>query len=61
MDFVLAKIFVSYGTIKKISKHFDQKTLLVLYNSLIVSHIRYCITTCVDQSDRNCRQVVTSA
>ena len=45
MDFVLQKISVSYGTIKKISKHFDKKTLLVLYNSLIISHIRYCITT----------------
>ena len=33
------------GTIKKISKHFDKKTLLILYNSLIISHIRYCITT----------------
>ena len=45
MDFVLRKICVSYGTIKKISKHLDKKTLLVLYNSLIISHIRYCITT----------------
>ena len=45
MNFVLRKICVSYGTIKKISKHFDKKTLLVLYNSLITSHIRYCITT----------------
>ena len=44
MDFVLRKICASYGTIKKISKHFDKKTLLVLYNSLIISHIRYCIT-----------------
>ena len=25
MDFVLQKICVSYGTIKKISKHFDKK------------------------------------
>ena len=45
MDLVLRKICVSYGTIKKISKHFDKKTLLVLYNSLIISHIRYRITT----------------
>ena len=45
MDFVLRKICVSYGTIKKISKHFDKKTLLVLYYSLKISHIRYCITT----------------
>ena len=30
---------------KKISKYFDKKTLLVLYNSLIISHTRYCITT----------------
>ena len=29
MDFVLRKICVSYGTIKKISKHSDKKTLLV--------------------------------
>ena len=39
MDFVLQKICVSYGSIKKLSKHFDKKTLLVLYNSLIISHI----------------------
>ena len=45
MDFVLRKICASYGTIRKILKHFDKKTLLVLYNSLIISHIRYCITT----------------
>ena len=45
MDLVLQKICVSYGTIKKISKHFGKKTLLVLYNSLIISHIRNCITT----------------
>ena len=45
MNFVLRKICVGYGTIKKISKHFDKKTLLILYNSLIISHIRYCITT----------------
>ena len=42
MDFVLRKVCVSYGTIKKISKHFDKKTLLVLYNSLIIG---FCITT----------------
>ena len=42
---LIQKIGVSYGNIKKISKHFDKKTLLVLYNSLIISHIRYCITT----------------
>ena len=44
MDFVLQKICISYSTNKKISKHFDN-TLLVLYNSLIISHIRHCITT----------------
>ena len=46
MDFVLQKICVSYvWYYKKISKHFDKKALLVLCNSLIISHIRYCITT----------------
>ena len=45
MDFVPRKICVCYGTIKKISKPFAKKTLLVLYSSLIISHIRYCITT----------------
>ena len=30
MDFVLQKICVSYGTIKKISKYFDKKTACIV-------------------------------
>ena len=45
MEFVLRKICIGYGTVKKISKYFNKKTLLLLYDTLITSHIRYCITT----------------
>ena len=38
-------IIPTYGTIKKISKYFDKNILLLLYNSLIISHIRYGIGT----------------
>ena len=43
MEFILKKIYITYNTIKKISKYFDEKILLLLYNSLITSHIRYGI------------------
>ena len=47
--FCATKICVSYSTIKKTSKHFDKKTMLVLYNSMIIiSNIRYCITLISD-------------
>ena len=42
MDFVLQKICVSYGAIKKISKHFGSACIAQL---LIISPIRYWITT----------------
>ena len=42
---ILKKLFIIYGTIKKISKYFDKNILLQLYNSLIISHIRYGIGT----------------
>ena len=45
MKFILKKLCITYGTIKKISKYFDKNILLLLYNSLIISHIRYGIGT----------------
>ena len=45
MEHVLHKIRISYGTIRRISKYFNKKTLLLLYDTMVVSHIRYCITT----------------
>ena len=36
---------LTYGSIKKISKYFDKNILLLLYNSLMISHIRYGIGT----------------
>ena len=41
MEFILKKLCITYGTIKKISKYFDKNILLLLCNSLIISHIRY--------------------
>ena len=45
MDFILKKLCITYGTNKKISKYFDKNILLQLYNSLIISHMRYGIGT----------------
>ena len=45
MDFILKKFCITCGTIKKILKYFDKNILLLLYNSLIISHIRYGIGT----------------
>ena len=52
MNFVFQKICVSYGTVKKISKHFDKKTLLLLYNSLIISHDYFCNKTTASKIQR---------
>ena len=45
MEIILKKLCITYGTIKKISKYFDKNILLLLYNSLMISHIRYAIGT----------------
>ena len=45
MKFILKKLCITYGTIKKISKYFDKYIILLLYNYLIISHIRYGIGT----------------
>ena len=45
MEFILKKLCITYGTIKKILKYFDKDILLLLYNFLIISHIRYGIRT----------------
>ena len=45
MEYIPKKLSLTYGTIKKISKYFDKNILLLLYNSLIISHIRYGIGT----------------
>ena len=45
MKFILKKLCITYCTIKKISKYFDKNILLLLCNSLIISHIRYGIGT----------------
>ena len=43
MEFILKKLCITYGTIKKISKYFDKNILLLLYNSLIINHIRMAL------------------
>ena len=45
MEFILKKLCITYGAIKKISKYFSKSIRLLLYNSLIISHIRYGIGT----------------
>ena len=45
MEFILKKLRITYGTIKKISKYFDKNILLLFYNSLTIRDIRYGIGT----------------
>ena len=45
MDQVLRKTIINLGVVKKISPHLNKKSLDILYHSMIVSHIWYCITT----------------
>ena len=44
MEYVLKKIRSSIYCIKKIKPFLDRKTLLLLYHTLVKSHILYCIT-----------------
>ena len=44
MDQVLRKTTMNLGVVKKILPHLNKKSLDILYHSMIVSHIRYCIT-----------------
>ena len=45
MEYLLKKIRSNIYGIKKIKPFLDQKTLLLLYHTLIKSHILYCITS----------------
>ena len=44
MDQILQKTTINLGKVLKISPHRNKKSLDILYHSMIVSHIRYCIT-----------------
>ena len=49
MEYLLIKIRSSIYCIKKIKPSLDRKTLLLLYHTLVKSHILYCITSwCFD-------------
>ena len=41
----IKKLCIIYYTIKKFSKYFNKNLLLLLYNSVIIGHIRYGIGT----------------
>ena len=45
MEWQLQKIKVCYGVVRKIQSYLNKKTLLLLYNALIKSHLQYCILT----------------
>ena len=45
MQYLLNKLRINYGIIRKASSCLNSKTLLVLYYTMIQSHIMYCICT----------------
>ena len=45
MEYLLRKLRISYGVIRKASSFLNTRALLMLYYSLIQSHLTYCICT----------------
>ena len=45
MEALLSKIKITCSIVHKIRNHFSQRILLLLYNSMIKSHLQYCIMT----------------
>ena len=45
MEVLLSKIRIMCSIVHKIRNHLSQRILLLLYNSMIKSHLRYCIMT----------------
>ena len=45
MEWLLQKIKVCYGIVRKIQPYLNKETLLLLYNALIKNHLQYCILT----------------
>ena len=45
MEALLSKIRITCSIVHKIRNHLSQRTLLLLYNSMIKSHLQYCIMT----------------
>ena len=43
LEWLLQKVKVCYGIDRKIQLYLNKKTLLLLYNALIKSHLQYCI------------------
>ena len=45
MEWLLQKIKVCFGIVRKIQPYLNKKTLILLYNALIKSHLQYYILT----------------
>ena len=45
MEALLSKIRITCSIVHKIRNHLSQRILLLLYNSMIKSHLQYCIMT----------------
>jgi len=45
MEYLLRKLHISYGVVKKASRFLNTKALCMLYYSMIQSHLSYCIST----------------
>ena len=45
MEALLKKIRITCSVVNKVRNHLSQRILLLLYNSMIKSHLQYCIMT----------------
>ena len=65
MNMIKRKICSSLGSIMRVKPCLTTKAMLILYNSLLLSHLRYCITswcygnrTTINQLQRICNNLV---
>ena len=48
MEALLKKIRITCSVVNKVRNHLSQRILLLLYNSMIKSHLQYCVMTWCD-------------
>ena len=65
MNMIKRKICSSLGSIMRVKPCLTTKAMLILYNSLLLSHLRYCITswcygncTTINQLQRICNKFI---
>ena len=60
MEALLKKIRITCSVVNKIRNHPSQRILLLLYNSMIKSHLQYCIMTWCNENKMMIKHLQTA-